>query len=70
MRQVPKYLRDYFKTLSIEGWTGEVGAKAFKMRSPNGSLVSCSLTPSCPFTLKHVMADVKRAKKRELYGIK
>ena len=58
-------LKELLKELLSQGWTIEHGRKAFKLRSPKGSLVSCSRTPSCPFAVRHIRADIKRVLKRE-----
>lgn len=55
-----KDIRKYFKQLQSQGWTIEQGRKSLKLRSPNGKLVTASLTPSCQFVLKYIQADVKR----------
>lgn len=59
-----KDLNKYIKELVREGWTVE-HSKHLKLRSPNGRIVSCSYSPSCPFVLQKVKSDVKRLKRRE-----
>lgn len=63
---IRKDLEQYLRELSREGWMVESGKKAYKLRPPNngGGLVSCSKTPSCPFSLHKVKNDVKRLMKR------
>ena len=58
-------IKKYFKELSSSGWQIVKSKKSYKLRSPKGILVVCSLTPSCPFALKHIKGDVKRALKKE-----
>lgn len=53
-------LNDYIKELISQGCTISYG-KHLKIRLPNNRLVSCSITPSCPFVAKKVKADVQRA---------
>ena len=60
-----KDLKKYINKLIDNGWTLEHGKKTFKLRSPKGGLVSCSRTPSCPFAIKHIEADIKRVIRRE-----
>lgn len=59
-------VKKYFKELSSSGWQIEKSKKAYKLRSPKGFLVTCSLTPSCSFALKHIKGDVKRVLKKEI----
>jgi hypothetical protein len=58
-------LKTLFRELIQQGWTIEKTPKKYKLRSPKGTLVTCSLTPSCPYAVKHIKADVKRALKTE-----
>lgn len=56
-----KDLERYLKELSNQGWFITKGSKHYKMIAPNGIRLTCSLTPSCVFALKHIKGDVKRA---------
>lgn len=58
-----KNLNEYIKELIGQGWTVEYG-KHLKLRSPEGRLVSCSYSPSCPHVATKVRADVKRLQRR------
>lgn len=55
-----KDLNKYIKEeLVSNGWTVQHG-KHLKLRAPNGRLVSCSYSPSCPHVTNKVRLDVKR----------
>lgn len=60
-----KDIHKYFKQLEALGWTVNQTNKKMKLRSPKGSLVTCSITPSCPFALKHIRNDVKKVGLRD-----
>lgn len=60
LRSVHRDFRPFFKELMLKGWTISKGKKHLKLRSPKGMLVSCSSTPSCPFTLKKIISDVNK----------
>ena len=51
--------------LVAEGWKILGGRKHYKVRSPGGHTLSLSNSPSCPYMLKHVEADVRRIKRME-----
>jgi predicted RNA binding protein YcfA (HicA-like mRNA interferase family) len=55
-----KELNDYIKQLVKSGWSAQYG-KHLKLRSPDGKLVTCSYTPSCPFVVHKVKNDVRKA---------
>ena len=60
-----KDLKTFLSWLITLGYNVEHGKKSFKIRSKQGGLVSCSRTPSCPFALKHIKADLKRLARKE-----
>lgn len=61
-----KDLDKYLREIVAQGWSVEVGRKHIKIRSPyKGYLVTCSLTPSCPYAHKKVKADVERMLRKE-----
>jgi hypothetical protein len=61
---------EYIKGLTRLGYSVESGKKHIKIRSDEGrgGLVVASKTPSCPFALKHLMADINRLAKKESKG--
>lgn len=61
-----KDVRKFISELERVGWVSLGGRNHFKIRSPGGTIVSMSNSPSCPYMLKHVMADVNRVKQNEL----
>ena len=60
-----KDIRRFIDGLVAEGWKILGGRKHYKVRSPGGRTLSLSNTPSCPYMLKHVEADVRRIKRME-----
>lgn len=66
IQHLDKSFRKYIAELTKSGWevVGQA-KKSFKIRSPKGTLLTMSITPSCPFALKHIQADVRRIEKKE-----
>lgn len=60
-----KEVRRLIDGLVAEGWAILGGRKHYKVRSPRGHMLSMSNSPSCPFMLRHVEADVRRIKRIE-----
>ena len=65
-----KRLRKYVADLVRAGWTVIGQSKHFKMRSPKGSLLTMSISPSCPHVLNHVREDVRRIERKENSDLK
>ena len=47
-------------------WAITEGRRHYKAIAPNGAIVSISHTSSCPFYLKHVVANLKRVEGRAI----
>lgn len=60
-----KHIRKFVNSLVAEGWTIIGGRKHYKVRSPGGHVLSMSNSPSCPYVLNHIEADVRRIKRSE-----
>lgn len=60
-----KDIRKFISGLVSEGWEIVGGRKHYKIRSPKGHTLTLSNSPSCPFVLKHIEADVRRIKRIE-----
>lgn len=60
-----KDIRRLVDSLVAEGWTILGGRKHYKVRSPGGRTLSLSNSPSCPFTVNHIEADIRRIKRME-----
>lgn len=65
-----KDLDKYLQEIERQGWSIEMSRKHIKIRSPyKGYLVTCSITPSCPYAHKKVKADVERMLRKEMEEI-
>jgi hypothetical protein len=47
------------KELIRHGWTAEFG-RHLKLRSPDGKLITCSLSPSCPHAHRNLARDIRK----------
>lgn len=57
-----KDIRKLITELVRDGWVILGGRKHYKVRSPKGHTLSIASSPSCPYALKHIEADVRRIK--------
>lgn len=64
---IPKELKQLIREKVREGWSWKVG-KHGKLIHPSGHVVGVSLSPSCPFFLEHVKADIKLLERRIATG--
>lgn len=61
--KLPKDLTKALKPYLNSGWVITEGRRHYKAIAPNGAIVSISHTSSCPFYLKHVIADLNRVER-------
>lgn len=61
--KLPKDLTKALQPYLTKGWVITEGRRHYKAIAPNGAIVSISHTSSCPFYLKHVLADMKRVER-------
>ena len=61
--KLPKDLTKALQPYLNKGWVITEGRRHYKVEAPNGAIVTVSHTSSCPFYLKHVVADMKRVEK-------
>ncbi len=59
--KLPKDLTKVLQPYLDSGWLLTEGSRHYKIRSPTGALVTISHSASCPYYLKHVVGDLKRA---------
>lgn len=60
-----KDIKNLVKRITKEGWSVELTSGHYKARHPKTKkLVSFSSTPSCPYAIKHILGDMKRAGRR------
>lgn len=57
--------KQFFKQVRALGWTIEDSAKSYKLRSPKGSFMTCSRTPSDTNAVRQMERDFKRILKKE-----
>jgi hypothetical protein len=53
-------IRTLIRELKRKGLTVKQGRKHYRATHPSGKYVSFSVSPSCRFAVKHIMADIKR----------
>lgn len=56
----PKDIKKLIKAAEQRGWTYTQGRKHNMLRHPVYGLLSFSKSPSCPFALRNIAADIKR----------
>jgi len=59
--KLPKDLSKILQPYLDSGWIMLEGRKHYKIKSPTGALITISHSASCPYYLKHVVGDLKRA---------
>ena len=63
MRTSNKDLKKFVNRLLANRWRAEFG-KHLKLRSPDGQLFTCSLSPSCPHAHKNLARDIRKYSNR------
>ncbi len=59
-----KDLKKLIKELRSLGYEVVQGKKNFKATHPKGGLIAFSISPSCPYAIKHIRADIKRLERK------
>lgn len=60
-----KYIKKLMKNLRHSGWRIDDSGKHYQAYSPDGvSIITIARSPSCPFALKNIQAEIKRAERR------
>jgi hypothetical protein len=59
-----KDVNNLIKSLVKKGWTVKF-SKHLKLYSPDGQMISCSFSPSCPFAVRKIEADIRRYSKKK-----
>lgn len=52
-------MKEVIKAAERSGWTVQINGH-YKFKSPEGKVVCCSYSPSCPRTFWNVLRDLKR----------